>query len=59
MPTTRRDLLKSGTLAATSSVLPSLAMASAPAAAIPKTAKPLRILILGGKVEMERRDFRR
>ncbi|TNJ34810.1 NAD-dependent epimerase/dehydratase family protein [Arenimonas terrae] len=48
MSTTRRDLLKFGTLAAASSLLPSLAAASAPAAVIPKAAKPLRILILGG-----------
>jgi 2'-hydroxyisoflavone reductase len=48
MSTTRRDLLKFGTLAAASAVLPSLATASAPAAVIPKAAKPLRILVLGG-----------
>jgi 2'-hydroxyisoflavone reductase len=48
MSTTRRDLLKFGTLAAASAMLPSLATASAPAAVIPKAAKPLRILVLGG-----------
>jgi 2'-hydroxyisoflavone reductase len=48
MSTTRRDLLKFGTLAAASAMLPSLASASAPAAVIPKAAKPLRILVLGG-----------
>jgi 2'-hydroxyisoflavone reductase len=48
MYTTRRDLLKFGTLAAASAMLPSLASASAPAAVIPKAAKPLRILVLGG-----------
>ncbi len=48
MSTTRRDLLKFGTLAAASAVLPSLASAAAPAAVIPKAAKPLRILVLGG-----------
>ena len=48
MSTTRRDLLKFGTLAAASAVLPSLASAAAPAAAVPKAAKPLRILVLGG-----------
>lgn len=47
MPTTRRDLLKLGALAAAGSALPSFALASA-TAAIPRAAKPLRILILGG-----------
>lgn len=48
MSTTRRDLLKFGSLAAASAVLPSLAPAAAPAAVVPKAAKPLRILVLGG-----------
>ncbi len=48
MSTTRRDLLKFGTLAAASALLPSLASASTAATVIPKAAKPLRILILGG-----------
>jgi 2'-hydroxyisoflavone reductase len=48
MSTTRRDLLKFGTLAAASAVLPSLATASTPATTIPKAARPLRILVLGG-----------
>jgi len=47
MPTTRRDLLKLGALAAAGSALPSFALASA-TAAIPRAARPLRILILGG-----------
>ncbi|WP_146909756.1 NAD-dependent epimerase/dehydratase family protein [Arenimonas daejeonensis] len=48
MSTTRRDLLKLGALAAAGSVLPSLAAAQSSAATIPKAARPLRILILGG-----------
>jgi 2'-hydroxyisoflavone reductase len=48
MPTTRRDLLKLTSLAAAAAALPSLAFAQATAGAIPKAAKPLKILILGG-----------
>jgi 2'-hydroxyisoflavone reductase len=47
MTTTRRDLLKTGALAATGLAVPAL-IARAFAAAVPKAAKPLRILILGG-----------
>jgi 2'-hydroxyisoflavone reductase len=46
--TTRRDLLKLTSLAAATAALPSLAFAQATAGAIPKAAKPLKILILGG-----------
>jgi 2'-hydroxyisoflavone reductase len=46
--TTRRDLLKLTSLAAASAALPSLSFAQASVAAIPKAAKPLKILILGG-----------
>ena len=48
MRTTRRDLLKFGTLAAASAALPSLAMQGALPAPVAKAAKPLDILILGG-----------
>ncbi|MGJ4801845.1 NAD-dependent epimerase/dehydratase family protein [Luteimonas sp. SDU82] len=47
MRTTRRDLFKLGALAAASATLPSIAAAAAPAP-VPRAAKPLRILILGG-----------
>ncbi len=47
MTTTRRDLLKTGALAATGLAVPAL-IARAFAAEAPKAAKPLRILILGG-----------
>ena len=43
MRTTRRDLLRIGALAAASAALP--AWATAP---VPRTTRPLRILILGG-----------
>ena len=46
--TTRRDLLKLGALAAGAAALPSFAMAQAAMANVPKAAKPLDILILGG-----------
>lgn len=47
--TTRRDLLKLGTLAAASAALPSFVSASAlTVAGVRKADKPLRILILGG-----------
>ena len=46
--TTRRDLLKLGALAAAGAALPSFAAAQAAVAGIPKAAKPLNILILGG-----------
>ena len=46
MRTNRRDLLKFGTLAAAAAALPAAASISTPA--IPRAAKPLRILILGG-----------
>jgi len=48
MSTTRRDLLKLGALSAAASALPSFALAQAATAGVPKAAKPLRILILGG-----------
>jgi 2'-hydroxyisoflavone reductase len=48
MPTTRRDLLKLTSFAAAAAALPSLAFAQATAGAIPKAARPLKILILGG-----------
>lgn len=48
MRTTRRDLLKFGTLAAASAALPSLAMQGGSTAPVAKAAKPLDILILGG-----------
>jgi 2'-hydroxyisoflavone reductase len=48
VPTTRRDLLKLGSLAAAGAIVPALTVAPAGAAAIPKAARPLKILILGG-----------
>ncbi len=48
MRTTRRDLLKFGTLAAAGAALPTIAGPAIAAGAIPKAAKPLDILILGG-----------
>lgn len=45
--TTRRDLLKFSALAAAASALPSLAFAQA-GGSVPKAARPLKILILGG-----------
>jgi 2'-hydroxyisoflavone reductase len=47
MPTTRRDLIKLGALAAATAALPLRADASA-GTAVGKAARPLRILILGG-----------
>jgi len=46
--TSRRDLLKLGGLAAAGALLPSFAAAQAAMANVPKAAKPLNILILGG-----------
>lgn len=49
--TTRRDLFRYAALAAAAAALPALGQAAGPASlgkAIPKAAKPLRILILGG-----------
>lgn len=46
--TTRRDLLKLGALATAAAALPAFAGAASVGNAIPKAAKPLRILILGG-----------
>ncbi len=46
--TTRRDLLKLGALAAAGAALPSFAAASASLSNVPRAAKPLDILILGG-----------
>ncbi|MBK8287091.1 MAG: SDR family oxidoreductase [Ahniella sp.] len=48
MNTSRRDLLKLGSLAAASTMLPSQTFASNLMASVPKATKPLRILILGG-----------
>ena len=48
MQTTRRDLLKLGTLAAASSVMPALGAQQLAAPTVSKAAKPLNILILGG-----------
>ena len=48
MQTTRRDLLKLGTLAAASSVMPALGAQQLAAPTVAKAAKPLDILILGG-----------
>lgn len=48
MPTTRRDLLKLGGLAAAGAMLPSFAAARAALADIPKADTPLSILVLGG-----------
>ena len=48
MRTTRRDLLKFGTLAAAGAALPTVAGSVIAAGVIPKAAKPLDILILGG-----------
>ena len=48
MRTTRRDLLKLGTLAAAGAALPALAGQAITAGTVPKAAKPLDILILGG-----------
>jgi 2'-hydroxyisoflavone reductase len=48
MSTSRRDLLKLTALAAATTALSPLAFAATGSAAIPKAAKPLRILILGG-----------
>src|SRR5688572_22931018 len=47
MPTSRRDLLKLGALAAAAAALPSIASA-ATTAGVKRAAKPLKILILGG-----------
>ncbi|MFC4728920.1 NAD-dependent epimerase/dehydratase family protein [Coralloluteibacterium thermophilus] len=46
MSTSRRDLFRLGAFAAAATVLP--AFAAAPAPAVPRAARPLRILILGG-----------
>ena len=46
--TTRRDLLKFGALATAAAALPAFASSASVGNAIPKAAKPLRILILGG-----------
>ena len=48
MRSTRRDLLKFGTLAAAAAALPSFASPGAAMATVAKAAKPLNILILGG-----------
>ena len=48
MRTTRRDLLKLGTLAAAGAALPAMAGQAITAGTVPKAAKPLDILILGG-----------
>ena len=48
MQTTRRDLLKLGTLAAASSMMPALGAQQLAAPTVAKAAKPLNILILGG-----------
>lgn len=48
MRTTRRDLLKFGTLAAAAAALPAIGMPDGATAAVGKAAKPLDILILGG-----------
>jgi 2'-hydroxyisoflavone reductase len=48
MRTTRRDLLKFGTLAAAAAALPAIGMPETAAAPVDKAAKPLDILILGG-----------
>ena len=48
MHSTRRDLLKFGTLVAASAVLPSFAIAGTATLPISKAARPLNILILGG-----------
>ena len=48
MRSTRRDLLKFGTLAAAAAALPSFASPGAAMATVAKAAKPLDILILGG-----------
>lgn len=48
MNTTRRDLLKMGSLAAATTLLPPMALASGPVTPVAKAAKPLNILILGG-----------
>lgn len=46
--TTRRDLLKFGALATAAAALPAFASSASVGNAIPKAARPLRILILGG-----------
>ena len=46
--TTRRDLFRYAALATAAAALPSVASATSAAPAIPRAAKPLRILILGG-----------
>ena len=48
MRSTRRDLLKFGTLAAAAAALPAFAMPAAAAAPVAKAARSLNILILGG-----------
>ena len=48
MRSTRRDLLKFGTLAAAAAAMPAFALPGMAAAPIAKAAKPLDILILGG-----------
>lgn len=48
MRTTRRDLLKFGTLAAAAAALPAIGRPGTDAAPVGKAAKPLDILILGG-----------
>ena len=48
MRSTRRDLLRFGTLAAAAAAIPALALPGMAASPVAKAARPLDILILGG-----------